>query len=466
MPPAPNIIVLMADTVTTGAIGCYGSPFVRTPHIDALAQDSALFERAYQPATMCQPSRLSWMTGCYPATHGVYYNGFNNYRRGRPTLLSALRAAGYHGGYLGIFHCWQELDRDGMDDWSWVDWVHDFPCAGKTSWRVSEQERERFGRHIADMDFMLTDEHLKDWHHHAGYTDFPIEKHIGSRLTDKALACIDDFSADRPNLLWTSYWMPHEPWAPPAPWHEMYRSEDVVLPANVGVRGEGRPPHQYDHHMASDFQELWGSDGQLLRRALAAYAGCMSFTDHCIGRVIARLKDKGLYDDSLVIFLTDHGTANGAHGLMFKTGPTMIDEISRVPLLVKLPGQRVARRISDIVASVDLFPTIMELVGASAGHIDGRSLMDVLGGGRRTDAFALGQHDPGTDERGDAVRSLRRGRWKYSLYSKAGVEELYDMDEDPLELRNLAAIAGPERAALRDELIGRIRGSGDSFIVR
>jgi arylsulfatase A-like enzyme len=463
----PNVIVLMADTVMTSALGCYGAPYIQTPNIDALARTATLFEQAYQPATMCQPSRISWMTGCYPSTHGIYLNTFKEYRRRERTILRAAHEAGYKGGYLGLFHCWQDLDRDGLDDWSWIDFIHDLPHPNNTSWDKNDEQYREYFAHIEPMGITWPDLHLKDFHDHAGYTDFPIERHPAVRLTDKAIACIDDFAAERPNMLWLSYWMPHEPWAPPAPWHRMYSPADVVLPGNLHDDRATRPPHHSANDNVRIFRELWqADDGQSYRRALAAYAGCMSFVDGQIGRVLDHLKKKSLYDDSLIVFLTDHGTANGAHGWMFKGGSFMIDEISRIPLIIKAPRQQAARRIGEIVSSVDFFPTIMQVTGIDRCRSDGRTLPGLGGAEMGDDAVALGQHGSGSDNRAESARMLRKGRWKYTMYSQAGVDELYDLSEDPLELRNLSAVAGPQRAALRAELIARSRAAGDPFIVR
>ncbi len=463
-----DLIVLMADTVRRDALGCYGSA-IHTPHLDALARDSCVFERMYQPANMCQPSRISWLTGCYPSTHQVYENGFDNYARRETSLLKLLAGAGYRGGYLGIFHCWQQLDRDGLDDWSWVDWIHDVPTEHRidqATWRLPEHHLAAWRERMTKQGVTLTEDGLVNFHDLAGHTEFPIERHIGSRLAERAMACIDDFASDRPNALWASFWMPHEPWAPPAPWHLRYRPDDIVLPGNVHDPCATRPAHHRTIDIARIFDQLTATGDALLRRALAAYAGCMSFTDDRIGAIITKLKQAGRYDDAIIVFTSDHGTANGAHGWMHKGHSFMIDEISRVPFMIKLPKSAQIHRVPDVVASVDFMPTICELLGLDRGRVDGRSLVDVLGGGTRTDARAFGQHQDGRDDTAESVRSLRTGRWKYNLYSQAGVEELYDMEADPLELHNIASEASRERDRLRSELVDFIRSSADTFVVR
>ncbi len=460
----PDIVVLMADTVTRDALGCYGS-FVRTPNIDALATRSHRFERLYQPANMCQPSRTTWLTGHYPSSTQIYLNN-GDYDRRHPTLLKHLATNGYRGGYLGLFHSWRGFDRDGLQDWSWIDWDSDFAFAsGRGSWEKQDEDREEWRRHVERMGMIEMWDRLVDFHDHAGRTDIPLELHPTTRLTDTAVASVDDFSAERPNLLWVSSWFPHEPWAPPAPFDGMYGPDEVVLPGNLRDPRSTRPIHQRTSGNDAPFLREPGGEA-LLRRIWAAYGGCMSFVDQQFGRIIDRLKTRGLYDDALVVFMTDHGTTHGAHGWMYKGGSFMIDEISRIPVLVKLPGQREAKTIPDIVSSADFFPTVLELLGIGHAPVDGSSWSDVFAGRRRANARAFGQHGDGRDEDARSARMLRRGRWKYTMYSKAGVDELYDMEADPLELRNIAEDSPRERKELRDELVDVIRSGTDAFVVR
>lgn len=456
----PHVIVLMADTVQRQALGCYGG-FARTPVIDALAAQATRFERLYQPANMCQPSRCTWMTGTLPSTHQVYCNG-ERYDRSRPTLLRRLAEGGYRGGYLGLFHCWaQPADRDGLDAWGWADWIHDHEdiigmqdgAAREARWQA---ELERLG--------MTGPEHaLKDFHHHAGHTDFPLERHPAVRITDRAVACVDDIDPSRPHALWVSYWMPHEPWAPPLEYRDRYRPEDMPLPRSLHDDRATRPAHQRRGAGAgAEATDLLGPGVEAnLRRVLAAYAGCMELVDTQCGRIIDALKRRGLYDDSIVVFLTDHGTTHGAHGWMYKGGAFMLEEISRVPAMIKLPGQREARVVPDIVSSADFAPTLLGLAGLDAGTVDGRAWTDVLSGRPRTGARAFCQHLSGGPK---AARSLRTGRWKYTLYGN-GSDELYDLEADPAELLNIAAEAPAERRTLRDELVDAIRSGTDAFTV-
>ncbi|MBL8994935.1 MAG: sulfatase-like hydrolase/transferase, partial [Spirochaetia bacterium] len=366
------------DTVMRKALGSYGG-FARTPNLDLFAGEASRFEQLYQPANMCQPSRVTWMTGCLPSTSQVYANGFGNNARKNLTLLKALSENGYRGGYLGLFHCWEGADRDGMDAWSWVDWIHDF-LEGQQDWRPSAEQAESWKKQAAKLGIFQPEHHLQDFRQHAGYTDFPIEKHPAVRIADRALECIADMKSGTPHFLWTSFWMPHEPWAPPKKFWELYENAHLPLPDSWRDDLKSRPEHHRHLQNGDYFRQLGPNPEQGLLRVWRAYAGCMSLVDEQCGRILDDLKKRNLYDDSIVIFLTDHGTAHGAHGWLYKGGSYSIEEISRVPCLVKMPGQKEAKVISDIVSSADLFPTLMEYLGIGHDPVDGKSWADVLSG--------------------------------------------------------------------------------------
>jgi arylsulfatase A-like enzyme len=463
-PARPHIVVLMADTVMRQALGCYGG-VARTPHIDALAARSWRFERLYQPATMCQPSRVTWMTGCLPWTTRVWANSPGCNARRERTLLRALREHGYRGGYAGLFHCWEEHDRDGLDMLDWIDWYHDWigPQPGGPD---HERLLPLFMAHLERMGVQLPDGHLLDFRDHAGHTDFPLARHPAVRLADQGVAAVDAIDPAVPHLIWLSFWMPHEPWAPPRDHLERHRLADMPLSPTWNDDLAGRPAHLArlpNRQLVSAF----GHDApERLRRIWRAYAGCMSLVDDQVGRVIAALERRGLYDDALVVFTTDHGTTHGAHGMLYKSFSGMIDEISRIPLLLKLPGQRAARTVAQVASSADLHPTLLELLGIPCGRVDGSSWAPWLAGAEPGRTRAFGVHGDGTDAEAQSVRSLRVGAWKYNRYSAPETEELYNLDEDPHETDNRARACPAETAALGAELMEASRAAGDSFVLR
>lgn len=450
----PNIIFLMADTVMRSALSCYGSPFIKTPHIDSLCKQSYQFENLYQPANMCKPSRSCWWTGYYQNHHQVFHNR-QVYDRKVPTIFKSLADQNYYGGFLGLFHCWRGEQHDGLDDWSWLDYDDDHPFDGH------EERWESIRQYASDHGFYLTEEHLKDFRNHAGYTDFPIEQHKTTKITDKAIECINDFQDDRPNALWVSYWMPHEPFAPPVPYNERYPINEVVLPGNVNDDRSGRP----EHHSHPDLTRIEGIENEeQLKRVWSAYAGMMTFVDDQIGRIIQHLKENNLYDDAIIVFSTDHGTTMGSHGWMYKGQSYMVEEISHIPCMMKLPQQQYQICVQDVVSSTDFTPTILDILGLPYNHCHGQSWQqDIFKGQSRENPYALGMHDGEGQEHSPAVRMLRKGDWKYNMYSLPGVEELYNIAKDPLELENCANQQTQQCETMRAELTNILSAQNDAF---
>lgn len=444
----------MADTVMRSALSCYGSPFIKTPNIDSLSSHSYKFENLYQPANMCMPSRSSWWTGYYQNKHQVFRNG-QVFDRKVPTIFRALAEQNYYGGYLGLYHCWPGKEHDGLDNWSWLDYVEDHP------YDTYEEKKKSLEAYAKEHGFYQTDQYLKDFKAQAGFTDFPIEHHSMGRITDKAINCINDFQDERPNALWVSYWMPHEPFAPPAPYHDMYSPDDVQLPSNHHDDLGSRPEHQRNPNFSNMIDIRDESD---LKRVWAAYGGMMTFIDDQIGRIIQHLKERDLYDDSIIVFSTDHGTTMGAHGWMYKGQSYMLEEISHIPCLMKLPKQRERITVPDIVSNTDFTPTLLDLLDLPHEQCHGQSWQrDVFLGKPRENPYALGIYSGGPKEHDLDVRMLRKGDWKYNIYEKEGVEELYNITEDPLEMHNCAEDHPELCMASRAELKEILSKQEDNF---
>ena len=189
----------------------------------------------------------------------------------------------------------------------------------------------------------------------------------------------------------------------------------------------------------------------------------MTLIDDCVGELIFHLKEKGLYDDALICFSTDHGTTNGSHGWLHKGSSFMIDEISRIPFLIKAPQQEKGSRIEDLTNTIDFVPTALELLGLPFQETDGRSLVPHLDGTPIKNSKAYGQHGSGQNKPNESVRMLRKGKWKYSLYNAPGVEELYDLEADPLELQNIAPQQKEVVEELKKELIEFLITTKDPF---
>ncbi len=446
----PNVVVIMTDQQRWDTLGATGNAAIRTPHLDALAAGGALFDLAFVPIPLCTPSRACLFTGQYPTRHGVRGNVLN-LSDDSPNLLRALRDAGYATYLAGKDHLFTPEQRDRL-----FDDVARYDHFGRVEGEGPVDPRERAvrpGRRAA----MFEKYGERDPHDPA---DQPT-----ARITDAAIGMVGEArAAGRPFFLWLSYPDPHPPYIVPEPYASMYR--DVPLPEPVGGGDElaGKPPRQ---RITPRLMEMEGYDAGDLRRLREIYCGAITFIDDQIGRFVASLDAAGLREDTLIVFMSDHGDYLGDHGMVRKS-PTLYDCLVRIPLIVSCPGRIPSVRIGEtMVESVDIAPTLLELAGVAVpAAMEGRSLVPLLTGEaitHRDTVFAvygtegepyteaeLMQPDPGGDE-GDGhpkgarwfsplvsrgqLAMLRTARWKL-VYYQGGEGELYDMEADPNELRN------------------------------
>lgn len=408
--PSPSILLIGIDTFRADHLGPPGpGEPSRTPHLDELARDGIRFEQCLSTAPWTLPSFASIFTGLRPYRHGAV-GGERDYLSERHTTLAEhLARAGYAtAGYVGINYLTAQF---GMDQGY-----------------VSPPPR---GTDLTGLD-------------QAGGV---------TRLSG-------DFFAEHrgaPSFVFTHYYDPHAPYAPPAPWHRKYYLGNECRPgepltarilAAGGVRGENANRGMYD----------WLAGVTDPRFPPAQYAAEVNFTDDHVGRLIARLKELGLYDGMLIVVVADHGEHLGEHGF-FYTHYLPYQETIHVPLLVKLPGNAGAGRIvAAPVSTLDLMPTVLEIAGiAVPDTLDGLSLAGLLlGAGRapRRDLLAEQGSDPD-----DFCKTLVAWPWKLMLWREGGVERtaLFDLATDPGETRDAAA-GHPEGAA---RLTARLRATYD-----
>jgi arylsulfatase A-like enzyme len=357
---APNVLVVQADQFRWDCLGAAGHPDVRTPHLDRLAADGVRFAEAYCPLPICTPSRYSLLTGLYPHQHG----GWTNHSTLAPALDTfprALRRAGYRTAAVGKMHFTPAYLDVGYD-------------------RMVLAEQHGPGRYDDDyhrelreaglapvVDLVDQEEHLRPlapdtyWRSFgAARSDLPEEWHSTTWIAERALAELKGWSAEGGGLLHVSFIKPHHPFDPPAPWDTLYDPASLALPPGWTERVPAADlPHRRGYFDYADD----ALTEPALRRVMALYYASITQLDHQIGRLLDHLRDAGLYDDSLIIFTSDHGEYLGFHHLLLKNGP-MYDPLVKVPLLAKFPaasagGARRGERSEALVSLVDLAPTIL-----------------------------------------------------------------------------------------------------------
>lgn len=459
LPPArpvrPNIVFILSDDHATSALGAYGSASARTPHLDALAREGMRFDRAFCGNAICAPARATLLTGKHSHKHGVIDNSVS-FDGSQPTFPKALQAAGYQTALFGKWHL--KSDPTGFDAWEV------FPDQGEyynPVFRSSSGTRR-------------------------------VEGYASEIITERSLEWLNARDPGRPFLLCLQHKAPHRSWVPGPRQLAMYRGETIPEPATLFDDHAERNPglaaqemsiakhlSDYDLKLAApvptqpDQLEAWeatyAADNAALRSATgwtekertswnfqryaADYLRCVAGVDASVGRVSDWLRTQGLERDTLVIYVSDQGFFVGEHGLYDKRW--MYEESLRIPLIMRWPGVIPAgSRDSHLVQNIDMAPTLLEWTGANGWEgIQGRSLA-ALASGRAPaewrDAIYYRYYEYPQPHRVEPHEGIRTDRYKWIDYPRLGCTELFDLETDPWELRNLAG--QPSHATIEQQL--------------
>ena len=430
----PNIIFILVDDLRFDGMG-FLQQQLQTPHIDALASRGVYFPNAVVTSSLCSPSRATILTGQTTRNHHVVDNN-NSSEEGLVFFPKYLQQSGYETGFFGKWHMGNATDapRDGFDRWvSFAGQGFYFPVTGPSG-RANQINVD--GTHV-DQTGYITDE----------LTDY---------LLDWLKAGRD---ASTPFFAYLSHKAVHSD-AEPAPRHrDQYRATDFALPETVKITPEhldGKPmwvKNQRNSWHGIDF--FYASD-RSMRDYLKDYYGALSAVDDSIGRIWRFLETHGLEDQTLVVFYSDNGFLIGDHGLIDKRNA--YEGSVRVPMLAAAPGRLPEGVTNDaLVRNLDLAPTFLDAAGLeSPAHFEGKSFLPVATG--ELSVAEWGEPDfvyeyfwEWTFPMTPTTFAIQRGPLKYIQYHGIwDIEELYDVDADPLEVRNL--INDPAYYSARQEL--------------
>jgi uncharacterized sulfatase len=431
----PNVLVIMADDLNDD-MGTFGHPIVKTPNIDRLASRGVRFDRAYTQFPLCSPSRVSLLTGLRPDTTGVH-DLVTDFRTVLPdvmTLPQMFKRNGYLTARVGkIYHYGNpgQIGTSGLDDpASWDVFVNPRGIDKDEETQLTNLTPERqLGSALA---------------YYA--SPAPDEAHTDGKVAAETIALLEK-NKDRPFFIGAGFYRPHCPFIAPRKYFDLYPLSKIPLPATAGdpltdplARWFTTPPH-------------WGvkPDGQ--REAIRAYYASITFLDANVGRVLDALDRLGLADNTIVIFLSDHGYHLGERGQWMKQ--TLFERSARAPMIVAGPGVTARNSsTSRVVEFLDIYPTLADLTRLSPpARLHGRSLTPLLRTPRADwPHAALTQVRRGVTGPDNPTAksvpanatfmgySVRTERWRYTEWDegKRGVE-LYDEASDPDELLNLAA---------------------------
>jgi len=477
----PNILWICTDSQRWDTLGCYGNGLVRSPRIDALAEEGTLFERAFAQNPLCVPSRGCFLTGRYPIANKLRQNGQDipTSERIVPRLLAD---EGYVCGLVGKLHLsacdhriarygrdpkgWGRLDRsktfsgverridDGYAEFHWDHGPgHRDPSSSYTRWL------QGLGRSYAPEPFEDDPIVLRG---------VPEDEHPTTWAAETACQFMEAYR-DRPEpwLLSVNLFDPHFNFDPPEAYLEPYleRLDEIPLPVEDA---EGEKPPYYRQFAAQGKGKGQAEAPRIHRRRKAAYWAMCDLIDVGVGKMLDALEATGQREDTLVIFTSDHGEMLGDHGI-YKKGPFLADPAIRVPLVMRWPGRIPAgRRLESLVELGDLAPTLMEAAGQPVPRrMQCRSFWPLASSAEAPDRHREDVYceylNSNPNQPPQYCTMVRTGDWKLVAFHGQEVGELYDLRADPQERRNLWAdpAAASTKTALLKRLADRLAFTAD-----
>ena len=490
----PNFILFITDQHQANHLGCYGNAVVKTPHIDQIAGRGTRFDRFYVTNPFCMPSRSSIITGRMPSAHGVRTNGVPLSLESQ-TFVESLRSDGYRTALIGKLHLQNmtsaaraytpspadmafddedilmqarrfDLQGPAYENESHEKWANDpeheirAPYYGFEHVDLCTMHGDLVGGHYGrwlskalkdpaavrgrDNALPSSFQPPQSWRTGLDEAVYP-SAYIG-RQTERWLRDLKASGETRPFFLQCSFPDPHHPFTPPGKYWDMYDPDDVVLPANFG---KGDSPML--RHLRKAFESGTANRDTTLpyvvtekeaRETTALTYGAISMVDDQVGVVLQALEDEGLAEDTIVVFMADHGEYMGDYGIMLK-GPIHSQSMIRIPLIWTDPQMPGVSSTSALGSALDLSATVLSRAGLLPYHgLQGRSLLPLIQEqqeAHRTEILVeddreviyLGFEEP------QRVRTLVTDAFRMSLFRPLGYSELFDLKADPHEITNV-----------------------------
>lgn len=441
----PNIVFVILDDLRHDYLGCTGHPFARTPNLDRIAREGVTFTNFFTAVPLCSPSRASFLTGLYPHAHRIINNDKHGLGEISHTLLTfprILRESGYESAYIGKWHMgFDDTRRPGFDHWV------SFHAQGLYIDPVVNVNGER-----RQMRGYMTD-----------------------ILNDEAERFLDR-PHSRPFVMFLGHKAVHYPYLP-APRHEALYGNAKYRPPHVPPEDLAGKPAMRRAVEPVDVLRIEGAtpEPQESRRGrpedpdavVRDQARCLASVDEGMGRIFQALERRGVLDNTLLIFTSDNGYLMGEHG-EFDQKRWAYEESIRLPFVARFPKLIPAgSRREQMALSIDVAPTLLELAGVRPyNRMHGRSLVPVLrdAAAPLRDAFLVEHYAEKIVPKVPDWQAVRTKEWKYIHYPTLdGMDELYNLADDPREIRNL--IAAPASAGalsrMREELARQLRETDD-----
>ncbi|MDF1513268.1 MAG: sulfatase-like hydrolase/transferase [Anaerolineae bacterium] len=478
----PNILLITSDQHHWQAIG-YQNPQVKTPNLDRLAEMGTIFTRAYCPNPTCTPTRASIITGQYPSQHGAYSLG-TKLSESVHTVGEDFTKAGYRTALIGKAHfqplrgteTYPSLESypilQDLDFWR----EFDAPFYGFDHVELARNHTDEahVGQHYA---LWLEGKGCTDWRDYfrapTGHNnsqkrtwEIPEAYHYDAWIAERTNVQLAHYAQTGEQFfIWASFFDPHPKYLVPEPWDTMYDPLTIDVPALVPGEHDANPPHfQMTQQVNPDYSAWREPDGNgmhgfhshlhdrdELAKDIAIYYGMISLMDKYIGKILDKLDELGLTENTLVVFTTDHGHFHGHHGLIAK-GAFHYEDMIKVPMIARLPGRIPAGRSTDALQTlVDYAPTFLSIIQQDVPRsMTGINQQDVWFGDKqrvRDHIIVENRHQPTTLH----LKTYVNDRYKLTVYFGRDYGELFDLESDPAEINNLWS--DPNSASLKAELV-------------
>ncbi|MCG3160513.1 MAG: Multifunctional alkaline phosphatase superfamily protein PehA [Acidobacteria bacterium] len=429
--PRPNIVFILVDDLRWDEVGIAGHPFIKTPNIDRIGKEGAMFRNAFMTTPLCSPSRASFLTGQYAHTHGITDNVDRSAASHRlVTFPLLLHQSGYETAFIGKWHMGNDdKPRPGFDRW--------VSFKGQGAYLnpdINEDGKSvKPSGYITDILSGYAVEFIKRRH------DKPFLVYLAHKAIHPEVTQNNDGSVD---LSKSELFIPAER-------HKnLYASRAIPRRPSYGRAPEDKPALQ---RRIGNLPPL-GSITVTSDEAILGRQRTIAAIEDGVGEILKALKETGQLDNTVIVFTSDNGYFYGEHGLSVERR-LAYEESIRMPLLVRYPKFIKAGATRDEIAlNIDLAPTLLELAGVAApGAMQGRSLVPLLEGKRTAwrNSFLIEYYSdkvfPRVLQMG--YKAVRNGRWKYIHYLELeGMDELYDLKADPYEMKNLIHQPGAAKA--------------------
>ncbi len=416
MSQKPNILLIHADQHRFDCLGAYGNKEIKTPHLDAIAAEGVVFENSFCPYPICTPSRYSLLSGLYVHEHRGISNS-STLSPDTPTLPRCLRENGYATTAVGKMHFTPTYLDVGFDKMFLAEQAG--PGRYDDDYHRWLRDEDTFDRlDLIDQVQEYRDQAPDDYWQQYGSmrSDLDEKHHSTTWIAEQAMCSIQEWG-DESNFLMVGFIKPHHPNDPPEPWDTMYNPEELSL-----------LPGWTDDFIHGDdgkgFFDFNGLTAEECKRVMALYYASVSQIDHHVGRMVSLLKEKGLYDNTIIIYTSDHGDYMGYHHRILK-GSRMYETVMRVPLIIKFAADhKLPERDQRLINNIDLAPTLLSAAGIT--------VPDSMSGGNVLDQshdpqFVLGHfHD----------EYMSRSQTRKLLVHGSAKPLFFDLENDPNELEN------------------------------